>query len=157
LRKLILWSFGFLSIGVALIGFEKGGTMPLFVSLIPAFLAFAICYLLHMCEQANMEKSVRIGATVAFLSVICYPLAANLLQNPAQPKVAGRSGAEALKDSSKPTDACLTDQPWTVAWYGQRRAVWLPVTINTTKKVRENVKGMNWLLLTSDSRAYSSD
>lgn len=54
-----------------------------------------------------------------------------------------------------PDELIVTDQPWAVAWYANRPAVWLPTRINDFERLNEKVLSpagakMHGVLLTSD-------
>ncbi|MBR4107899.1 MAG: hypothetical protein IKK45_04340 [Akkermansia sp.] len=54
-----------------------------------------------------------------------------------------------LHDITNPNDIIVTDQPWAVAWYADRKALWMPMSINdyvndlenTFKMSRQGVQG----------------
>ncbi len=154
-RKTVLWCAGFLTLGMVLLGAES--LMPLYLILVPAILTYSLCYAAHLLQQANPERVVRQSAAMIMLAIVCYPLLVNLISEQDNPRPLGYRVATILAKSTGQNDACLTDQPCTVAWYGNLRAVWLPGTINTTKKVREQVAGLRWLILTANTRGYSQD
>lgn len=43
-----------------------------------------------------------------------------------------------LHDITNPNDLIVTDQPWAVAWYADRKALWIPLSINDYVKDLEN-------------------
>lgn len=151
IRKIVLWGALFLTIGLVLIGFEPFGTMAYYMALVPVFTIYALCYLLHLAEQSKLERSIKITVTALSVFYLAFPLIRNVVAGSEPGKTAGMEAAAAMAKKSAPNDACLTDQPWTVAWYGNRRAVWLPGTPTATRKIREQVKDLRWILLTSDA------
>ncbi len=156
-RKIVLWCALFLTIGVVLIGFEPYGTLPLYVSLIPAITIYALCYLVHLFEQYKVERSVRLAINALTVFYVAFPLLQNIVAGYDPPKPAGVEAAAIMAKSGGPNDACLTDQPWTVAWYGNRRAVWWPGTPAGVRKIREQVQGLRWILLTAEARRDSTE
>lgn len=42
-----------------------------------------------------------------------------------------------LPGLTNPNDIVMTDQPWAVAWYANRRAVWIPKTVADYKAIRD--------------------
>ncbi|MBR5876073.1 MAG: hypothetical protein IKZ10_04470, partial [Akkermansia sp.] len=44
-----------------------------------------------------------------------------------------------LYDITNPYDVIVTDQPWGLAWYGNRRAVWIPRTIEAYQKLKDDI------------------
>lgn len=65
-----------------------------------------------------------------------------------------------LHDMTKAEDIIMTDQPWAVAWYADRRALWLPTSLDaynkdldpTLSKAKMNVQGV---LITPTSHSLS--
>lgn len=45
-------------------------------------------------------------------------------------------------------DAVYTDIPWAVAWYSDRPAIWLPVTMVDVRRIEQAVGQVRWLVLT---------
>lgn len=48
-----------------------------------------------------------------------------------------------LYDISNPNDIIVTDQPWAVAWYADRKAVWLPVSLDEYTRDLETIFNRN--------------
>lgn len=44
-----------------------------------------------------------------------------------------------LVDVTNPDDVLMTDMPWAVAWYADRRAIWLPKNLDDYKKINEEI------------------
>lgn len=44
-----------------------------------------------------------------------------------------------LHDITNPRDIIITDQPWAVAWYADRKALWMPTTISSYTDVLEPI------------------
>ena len=44
-----------------------------------------------------------------------------------------------LVDITNPNDILMTDMPWAVAWYADRRAIWLPKELEDYKKINEEI------------------
>lgn len=61
-----------------------------------------------------------------------------------------------LHDITNPNDLIVTDQPWAVAWYADRKALWIPLSINDYVKDLENAfklgrQGVQGFLITPTS------
>lgn len=129
----------------------------MFISLVPAALIFSIAYIVFLVQQSNVERVGRVALSACIGAAVAYPLLANLVFGLPRPEAPGKAVALAMKQSSTAQDACLSDQPWTVAWYADRRAVWAPRSPQTLKKVRENVAGLRWMVATSGITQFSSE
>lgn len=65
-----------------------------------------------------------------------------------------------LHDMTTPEDVIITDQPWAVAWYADRKALWLPRTIDTLTMDIEPIfakagQGIQGFLITPTSHGAS--
>lgn len=65
-----------------------------------------------------------------------------------------------LHDMTTPEDVIITDQPWAVAWYADRKALWLPRTIDTlTQNIEPTFakagQGIQGFLITPSSHAMT--
>jgi hypothetical protein len=129
-------------------GVQPIGMMPLFAVLVPAVLVFALAYIVYLVQQANVERSGRVLLTSCLAVVVAYPLLTGLVFGTAKPSLRGIAVVNALKRSSGPNEACLSDQPWLVAWHSDRRAVWAPASPGTMRRVRQNVKALRWIVAT---------
>lgn len=61
-----------------------------------------------------------------------------------------------LHDITNPNDIIVTDQPWAVAWYADRKALWIPLSINDYVKDLEDAfklgrQGVQGFLITPTS------
>lgn len=66
-----------------------------------------------------------------------------------------------LHDMTTPEDVIITDQPWAVAWYADRKALWLPRTIDTLTLDIEPIfakagQGIQGFLITPTSHGASN-
>lgn len=65
-----------------------------------------------------------------------------------------------LHDMTNPNDVVVTDQPWAVAWYADRKALWIPRTIDTLTRDIEPIfakagQGIQGFLITPTSHAMT--
>lgn len=65
-----------------------------------------------------------------------------------------------LHDMTTPEDVIVTDQPWAVAWYADRKALWLPRTIDTLTQSIEPTfakagQGIQGFLITPSSHGMT--
>jgi 4-amino-4-deoxy-L-arabinose transferase-like glycosyltransferase len=91
-------------------------------------------------RNRGISRNAATGAVASLLIISAYPISLNALpgSNPAKPD---RRNFDYL-ERALPSDAViLTDQPWAVAWYANRTAVWIPLAMTppyeNTRKWRE--------------------
>jgi len=123
LRRLLVAFIFLLTIAVCL-----GDQMPMhFEKLVPLITIFAAGFLLYMVDRLSISPTRR-SAVIAFVVLgAALPTAVGLIGNTA-PASAGRPPQFADIDASLSKSAVVvTDCPWAVAWYGRRKAVWLPL------------------------------
>lgn len=157
LRRLLTVGFVILLVIAPVFGVEAIGTMPLFAALIPAAIIFAVSYILYLIQQPNMQRASRATMTAVLGLVVIYPLMTVLLLGQPNYDLRGKAAARALAKSSELNDACLSDAPWVVAWYGNRRSVWVPTTGSTTSRVRSSVRDLRWLIATNGISGVSDE
>lgn len=147
LRKVVLYSFLAVTLGMMLFHIE----MPVLVTFMPTMLVFAVAYLTFLAQQAQLERAATIRMGLALGTLLLYPLIRNLfLEDKPQP-VREREAALALAKKSRPDDVVLTDQPWTIAWYSNRPAVFVPLTDEKVNDLRQQFKQIRWLFLSQDA------
>lgn len=79
-------------------------------------------------RSRNIGSTARAGAVAALLAVSAYPISLNALPGSRPAKPDHRS-AEYIGKALPATAIVATDQPWSVAWYADRTAVWLPLAV----------------------------
>jgi 4-amino-4-deoxy-L-arabinose transferase-like glycosyltransferase len=156
-RRLLMISFVTMLLTIPLFGVQALIAMPMFTCLVPTALVFSIAYVVFLVQQSNVERTGRIALSSCIAAAVAYPILAVLVFGLPRPEAPGKAAAVALKQATTPADACLTDQPWTVAWYAGRRAVWAPKSPQTLRKVRDNVSGLRWMVATSGIAKYSRE
>lgn len=129
--------------------------MPLFIALIPTLIVFGVSYLQHLAAHSPLPPTAVRRLTVALGLVASYPLVAALTVAP-RPRQAAEGAAAARLQAVPETEAVLSDQPWLVAWRGDRPAIWLPVDDGHFAEVRQRFPSARWLFLTPQVRAFST-
>jgi 4-amino-4-deoxy-L-arabinose transferase-like glycosyltransferase len=153
LRRVMMYCFLGVLIGMLPFGVE----MPLFASLIPTMLLFAIAYLMHVLEQAKLPRMSVILFASVLGGAIFLPLIRNTIYAEKQSSLAGMTSAQILKKISQPGDVVITDQPWLVAWYADRPAIWIPAVDAKVGEYRQNVPNFKWMLLTDQTNTMSRE
>jgi hypothetical protein len=152
-RRVLVACFAAVFCGVLLFGRE----MPPFVAWLPAMLVFSVAFLYVLLHEAKAGRAV-VGSVMALAAVtILYPLAAQLGLDERPRPLPQKLAAMALRDTSRAGESCLSDQPWLVAWYADRPAVWLPANDNLLTDVRHRFAGTRWLFMAGDARTYSAE
>jgi hypothetical protein len=136
-----------LAIGILLLIF--GVDMPLLTCVVPVLLIFAVAYLIYLGQQARLSRR---GATLAvslFAFSVIYPLVSTILLSGAQPAALKEASTarSVSKMMTQPDDVAFSDQPWIVAWYAHRPAMWVPADDNRVGEFRDRFN-VRWMFLT---------
>jgi 4-amino-4-deoxy-L-arabinose transferase-like glycosyltransferase len=152
-RRVMMYCFLGILVGMLPFGVE----LPLFAPLIPVMLIFAIAYLLQLVEQSRLPKSSMMLLTALLTGAILLPLLRDvvLIEKP-QPPI-GIPSARHIKDVAGKEDVVLTDQPWLVAWYGNRPSVWIPAVDGNLKAYKTRFANLRWLFLTEQVVNFSPE
>jgi hypothetical protein len=114
--------------GIALIGIGLAVGQPRYdvlYAMLGAVAALGAAALVSVSETRALSAKARALAIGSILALMAYPVALTALpgQSPAK---ADRQNLEYL-GRALPRDAVVvSDQPWAVAWYSNRTAVWIP-------------------------------
>jgi len=138
MRWIILAMWGGATFGMCLFGIndEQGvAANQLHLIFIPLMTCYGLAYLLVQWNRLAMSFPFARAAFLTFLYVICaLPMIfATPWLSPPKPLVRwppympGLIGI--LNDWMLPEEIIATDMPWAVAWYADRRSLWLPDTI----------------------------
>ncbi len=172
-------------IGMALYGISSplnaSQLMPLFAPLFTAYgisLTFNLLARLKLNERFATAQGITIGAILlassgTFLLNIPRDIHRGIwLSNLAQPHYppyypaalnAQEEGKEvSLVDKSNGEDVIVTDQPWAVAWYADRKALWLPRRVDSFVDELEPIitkagKKVQGFLITPSSHSPNHD
>ena len=118
-------------LGLLLAGLSAAAGRPRFdfvygaLGVVAALGATAVVVVLR---NRGISRNAATGAVASLLIISAYPISLSALpgSNPAKPD---RRNFDYL-ERALPSDAViLTDQPWAVAWYANRTAVWLPLAV----------------------------
>ena len=124
-------------VGMALYGIdeEQGvAANQLHLLFVPIMTCFGLAFLLVHWSRLEIGGRLARVAFFTLLFLLCgWPMIFNLLLEPAQPAVRWPPYAppyiSVINNWMKPNEITATDMPWAVAWYADRRAVWLPETV----------------------------
>jgi hypothetical protein len=136
-RWLVLVMWGGAAVGMAVYGIneEQGvAANQLHLLFVPIMTCFGLAYLLVQWNRLEITSRLARVGFLTLLFVLCGgPMIFNLLLASAKPSVRWPPYVPpyiaVINDWMKPEEITATDMPWAVAWYADRRAVWLPDTL----------------------------
>lgn len=135
------------------------GATQLMILFLPLFAAYGMSLIFNFTAQLKLSNSLSVarGFVLTILLLICsgahisdlvreIPLGF-ALRDAGQanfppyypPALYGRVSPKqpGFVDLTNPQDAIVTDQPWAVAWYGNRNAIWLPEAVYMFDEISE--------------------
>jgi hypothetical protein len=138
---------------------EEGGLAAnqLHLIFVPLMTCYGLAYLLVQWNRLGIQLSIARGAFLSLLYLLCALPAIFTVPWFAPPKGAIRWPPYAppyiatLHNWMHPNEITASDMPWAIAWYADRRALWVPDTIKTFGDLSDyNVLGgpVNGLYLT---------
>lgn len=130
-----MWLFSLL--GMAILGKDEADTglssTDLNVLFIPMFAAFGMAFILVLWSRLEINVAlVKYAFFVVIFGVCSLPLL-NVFttgnKSPVQWPPYYPPYIAVLRDWTTPTEVIASDMPWAVAWYADRKSLWLPMTI----------------------------
>jgi len=160
LRGLVLGMIGMAILGMSLIGSDPERVGPevgggnLLVLLLPIIAIYGTAFFYLLLDRVPFRIKLTRGVAIAgFVVLNVSPmiftfLAPRLFFFPYPPYIA--PVARAVASQFEPEALACSDLPWEVAWDGERRTVWLPLTLNDFYELHDFVapRGFQFLLLT---------
>lgn len=153
LRRVMMYCFFGLFVGM--LAFEI--QMPLFVSLIPTMLVFAVAYLLYLLQQAQLRRGATMAAAALIAVAVVFPLVSDMTLIDHPQRLKEIDTALALGKAAQRDDVVLSDQPWLVAWHADRPSLWIPAQDQTTKDLRQQFATTRWLFMTAQTQRLSPE
>ena len=137
-RWLLLAMWGGAAFGMCLYGItdEQGvAANQLHLIFVPIMTSYGLAYLLVQWNRLGLTFPFARAGFITFLYLICAlpmifetpwlsPPKSLVRWPPYMPPLIG-----VLNDWMKPDEVTATDMPWAIAWYADRRALWLPETV----------------------------
>jgi hypothetical protein len=120
--------------------------------LLPLFAVFAAAMFTNWLDNLRISTSEWRGAVLAGICLLSalptltrfvLPASRSMAYPPCHPPVFGEISARV-----RPQELMVSDQPWAVAWYGDRRCVWVPNKISELYKINDLHQHIAALLLT---------
>jgi hypothetical protein len=121
------------------------------VLVLPLMTVFAAAMIWVWLDALRGAEILHRHAAIAFLVVAAVLPTAMRMISPARRLPYPPCHPPALAQIAgglEPRELMASDQPWAVAWYGDRRCVWLPYTIEQLYKINDLHKHIAALLLT---------
>ena len=132
---LSIWLFSVL--GMAVFGMsDEGAVLPsndLNVLFIPTFAAFGMAFILVLWTRLEISVLLVKYAFYALLFGLCSLPLLNYMttgnKSPVQWPPYVPPYIAIMRDWTQPEEIIASDMPWAVAWYADRKSLWLPMTI----------------------------
>ena len=160
LRGLTLGVIGLAIIGMSLIGSDPERTGPdvnggnLLVLLLPIIAMFGTAFFYLLLDRIPFRIRLTRGAAIGvFVALNVSPMIFTLLP----PRVSAfpyppyfSPTTRAVAAMFEPDALACSDLPWAIAWDGERRAVWLPMSVDEFDQINDFVarKGFQYMMLT---------
>ena len=141
----------------ALVGFLGVPTAGFLLPFAPVGMVLTVDFLLNNLAVPGSDE--RQLATQFFLSAVLLVLAAVPTCAPIALGAAPRNseaGLAALKTQFPPDAVFVSDAPWSVAWYGERKAVWAPTGVKDMALIETQVTPIAGLVLTPGAQSLAS-
>ncbi|HAT18794.1 MAG TPA: hypothetical protein DCS85_01435 [Verrucomicrobiales bacterium] len=145
---LLMWLFG--AIGMAIFGLKAGSaTDPnqLHVLFAPLFAAYGLAFVAILWSRLKFHTEIPPLRNAHFVVAILISAGPMILDLPRQIREVGKAGTvpphwppyypaalnTGLAAQVRENEIVVTDQPWAVAWYADRSALWLPNRVDDFK------------------------
>jgi hypothetical protein len=137
IRWLVLAMWGGATLGMAVYGLkeEQGfGANQLHLLFIPVMSAYGLAFLLVQWNRLDVKLPFARPAFIGLLFLIsCFPLVNAAVLTGRKPLIMWPPYLPpyiaVLHAWMQPNELVASDMPWAVAWYADRRSVWLPDTV----------------------------
>ena len=167
-----MWLFSCL--GLALFGETAPlGVSQLTILFAPVFAAYGLAMVFNLLARLNLGQNLKATRALVIFCMLVISSGLFLFQLPKQLYLGLWTSARGLPhyppyyppklngdlyDMTNPEDIIVTDQPWAVAWYADRKALWLPRSIDEFTTVLEPIfgrgnQGIQGFLITPTSHA----
>jgi hypothetical protein len=144
LRWMLLAMWGGAVLGMALYGINEElgvAANQLHLIFVPLMTCYGLAYLLVQWNRLNIGVPLARTGFIGLLFFLCaVPMIVGTLARhpPVRWPPYLPPAISMLKDWMKPEEVTASDMPWAVAWYANRRSVWLPDTPKALVEFRNN-------------------
>ena len=137
IRWIVLAMWGGALFGMSLYGIneEQGfAANQLHLLFIPIMVCYGFAFLLVMWSRLEVKIPFDRAVFIGSLFLLCaYPMANTMILSGRKPQVVYPPYIPPyiaiLNSWMRPNEVTASDMPWAVAWYADRRSVWLPDTV----------------------------
>ncbi len=138
-RWMILAMWGGAVVGMAVYGIneEQGfAANQLHLIFIPIMTCYGLAFLLVQWNRLGIRfRFARIGFITLLFLLCAVPMLFDMLLSPNRPLVRWPPYVPpyiaVLNEWMKPDEIVASDMPWAIAWYADRRSLWVPETVKT--------------------------
>ena len=134
---LSMWLFSVVGMAIFGLGDEGSGLAAnnLHILFIPAFAAFGMAFILVLWARLEVMVPIVRYAFFTLIFGVCTLPFVNLLtlgtKSPIQWPPYVPPYIAIMRDWTQPTEIITADMPWAVAWYADRKSLWLPMTVQS--------------------------
>ncbi|MDD5349209.1 MAG: glycosyltransferase family 39 protein [Chthoniobacteraceae bacterium] len=134
---LSMWAFSVLGMTLFSLNDEGSGLAAnnLHILFIPFFAAFGMAFIMVLWTRLEMPVRIVRYAFYTLLFGVCALPFFNILtlatKSPVQWPPYVPPYIAILRDWTQPTEIITADMPWAVAWYADRKSLWLPMTVQS--------------------------
>ncbi len=142
---LIMWIFA--ALGMALFGLKDAEMSPnqLHILFAPVMTAYGLAMLSVLWARLSFQDTIPLLSNAHLILVVLLSASPFLLKMPFEafdrlknnkqtppnyPPYAPSVLDSSIVDFTEPDEIIATDQPWAVAWYADRRSLWLPIKLS---------------------------
>jgi hypothetical protein len=160
LRRVILAGLVCGALGMALVGYPGESVSPevfggnLLVLFLPLVAIYGVAFFYLLLDRISFRFNITRALAIGVFALLCVaPILFTLLPPrrgpfPYPPYIPPYTRAFAQWFDRN--DIGCSDLPWAMAWYGDRRTLWLPTTVNDFSEIHDFVapRGISFLLFT---------
>ena len=96
------------------------------VPFVPFITIMAVAFAVHLLNSLGMTRTVSTLAAAAVVAVLAVPTVLKIAAPLPTIRDVGASHLMAIKRGTPENTVVVSDVPWAVAWYANRKSVWLP-------------------------------
>ncbi|MBC7289364.1 MAG: hypothetical protein H5T86_15250, partial [Armatimonadetes bacterium] len=120
---------------------------------------FGVAFFVKLAEDMTrgLPERKRNGAVIGGLVVLGIIHSLPVLQQLSAGRPAAAVRTETVKMAARQVASLIdspivTDVPWPIAWFGEKPAIWLPVSFDDLDKIEDAIGPVKWMLLTPFTR-----
>ncbi len=154
-RWCIFSMWGFAAFGMSVYGISNSPIDPnqMHILFMPLMSAFALALISILWARIPLSQYEGVAKNLPFIIIIIItasPITINFINEVRNsqyrntvPGYNANNNNRLLTDEVKPNDIVFSDQPWAVAWYADRVAIWTPKDSESMTKIMDIAKQTN--------------